>query len=351
MLLKNNWKKENHIILCDFLSSLNNTTEKKVAVFDWDNTCIFNDFGDYFLFYLVKNNLLKISRNQFISTINTVTSASKLSTDFSRTFNYEIVQHLIKLFSFLKDSKNSHKSKNSLEKNNFFGLLLLFYNDILRYLGKKIAYTWIASLFAGYTPEKILETANNVFCESLKDNIEEVKVDVDITGLTIDKPIKYLSGIRIYDEIVDLIKNLQSSGTEVFIVSASYEHVVKGIASKPPFNIDKENIFGIKLKTKNGIITEQIEDESVYPVTYRSGKTKIIQKYICSKPIFVAGDSETDYEMLIYNDDTSIGLIINRNENSDIRKLHDKAVNLWDGKSKAFILQNIDSNNGKFFPK
>ena len=77
-----------------------------------------------------------------------------------------------------------------------------------------------------------------------------------------------------------------------------------------------------------------------YPLTYREGKNEIIDRFISARPWFVAGDADTDYDMLT-RPGVSIRLLINRNLSGLIAELYDRP---------DILLQGIDQSSGSFRP-
>ena len=80
-----------------------------------------------------------------------------------------------------------------------------------------------------------------------------------------------------------------------------------------------------------------------WPVTYRSGKVDVIKRELPAAPLLVAGDSNTDFEMLTHFDETVLRLIINRNKSGDIKTLYDQDL-------QQNLLQGRDENHCRFRP-
>ena len=82
------------------------------------------------------------------------------------------------------------------------------------------------------------------------------------------------------------------------------------------------------------------QEETNYPLTYREGKNAIIDRFIGGTPWFVAGDADTDYDMLT-RPGVCLRLLINRNLSGLIGKLYQRP---------DILLQGIDQRNGCFRP-
>lgn len=128
---------------------------------------------------------------------------------------------------------------------------------------------------------------------------------------------------NIYPKQKELIKRLQDSGTDVWIVTASNRWIVEGAA--PYMGVNPDHIVGIQTEVKNGELTGKI----IPPVTYRAGKVEAIKKYISDHVDFAAGNSMTDFEMLDFS--RVMSLVINpKNEGPDENNLmHLAEKNKW----------------------
>jgi len=113
---------------------------------------------------------------------------------------------------------------------------------------------------------------------------------------------------KFYKEMKQLLGNLQEYDFEVWVVTASPEVLYQGFVHDN-LGIPKNRILGVKSVISNGIITDQL----VYPVTQDEGKVAAIETFIKADPLFVAGNSRGDLEMM----NTSMGLkvIVNPDDN------------------------------------
>ena len=130
----------------------------------------------------------------------------------------------------------------------------------------------------------------------------------------------YEQGLQPFSEMRTLIDWLTSVGVECHIVSASTDWLVKASAKKLGFTVLPENIYGIRVALEeNEVLSEQ--EQPGYPVTFREGKVEVIERFIQARPIMVAGDADTDYEMLTLPD-VPVRLIINRLQTGIISSLY-----------------------------
>jgi len=112
---------------------------------------------------------------------------------------------------------------------------------------------------------------------------------------------------KIFKPIQELINILKSENFEIWIVTASPEGLYQKFLSKV-FQIPITNIIGVKSVIRDGIIT----DEIVHPVPQDHGKKEAIATFIQDVPLFVAGNSRGDKEMIEYS--KGLKLIVNPDE-------------------------------------
>ena len=88
-----------------------------------------------------------------------------------------------------------------------------------------------------------------------------------------------------------LVQHFHESGFEVWIVTASMKWLVE-IAAKD-FSIPKERVIGATVYLNNGILTNRIEQ-----LPFRETKVNYMQKIIGESPLFAAGNTFWDKDML-----------------------------------------------------
>lgn len=165
------------------------------------------------------------------------------------------------------------------------------------------------------------------------------------------------NGLRPYREMQNLFKAFQDNGIDVYVCSASFIDVIKEIISNPEigYNINEKNAYAMELErdAQNRILPEFRHG---YAQTQDKGKTATIQRFLVSKygygPIFIAGDSEGDQNMMQDFAATQKVLIINRlrSPSSDIGKFSQQAVQSYGQANTKFLLQGRDANTGQFRP-
>lgn len=108
---------------------------------------------------------------------------------------------------------------------------------------------------------------------------------------------KYID--KFYPEMRELLANLQAYGFEVWVVSASPEVLYQQFVHKA-LGIPLDRILGVRSVVQYNHITSEI----VQPVPQEQGKADLIETVIKAKPLFAAGNSRGDMEMI----ESSVGL-------------------------------------------
>ncbi|MEN8248060.1 MAG: haloacid dehalogenase-like hydrolase [Bacteroidota bacterium] len=117
---------------------------------------------------------------------------------------------------------------------------------------------------------------------------------------------KYYSN-KIFEPMRDLISNLKQNGFEIWIITASPEGMYQQFLSKA-LEIPITHIVGIKSVIKDGIIS----DEIITPVPQDHGKKWAIESFVQDVPLFVAGNSRGDKEMIEFS--RGLKMIVNPDE-------------------------------------
>jgi len=248
------------------------TGKPPVAVFDFDNTCIRGDIGRAFYDRMVRERRIRFSDDVW-----------KAVPEDKRAALRAAWTELNKLPEDQRDDSTAMKTFRKLAHQAYWSLCHEAPADQ--------CYPWQVRFYAGYQPSTLNRLAYDVINEELKRPLgsEQIK-----TGPDDPAPAITSSGIRIYDEIRELMFELRRNGFEVYIVTAGPQWVVAGAARH--FAVASEYVIGMRTKIKDGKLTSEIDP----PPTFKEGKVQAIQKYIGVQPVLVLGDSWTDADMLSY---------------------------------------------------
>lgn len=112
---------------------------------------------------------------------------------------------------------------------------------------------------------------------------------------------------KIYPPMRALVERLKANGFEVWIVTASPEALYQGFLSRE-YALPIERVIGVKSIVHHGKMTDRI----VQPVPQDEGKMEAIETFIGARPLFAAGNSRGDREMI--ESSRGLRLIINPDE-------------------------------------
>jgi HAD superfamily phosphoserine phosphatase-like hydrolase len=115
---------------------------------------------------------------------------------------------------------------------------------------------------------------------------------------------------KIFPQMRDLVSLLRKNGFEVWIISASPEAMYRPFLSRA-FGIPVTNVIGVKSVVHGGAITGAI----VLPVPQDQGKKEAVETFVQEAPLFAAGNSRGDREMIEYS--RGMRMIINPDEHAE----------------------------------
>lgn len=230
---------------------------RKAVVFDFDNTCIFNDISYAVVYHLISRKLL-----------------TRELAALKRIFPGEMVRQYLAM-------------NNESARLTFLTRYFKHYRRMCRLKGKAACLAWLAGLYTGFTPERLREFTQIVIGTELSQRLCHTYLD---PGLKV----RVNRGLRIYETQRKLMARLRKAGFEVWVVSASNEALVAVFARY--FGVPARRVIGVRPEVKDGRYT----GKALPPVTYRQGKVAAIRKYIGLRPVLVFGDAITDLEMMAY---------------------------------------------------
>jgi 2-hydroxy-3-keto-5-methylthiopentenyl-1-phosphate phosphatase len=203
-------------------------------------------------------------------------------------------------------------------------------------------------LQAGYTPTEINDFAKQAMDAALMASVGATQ--------SVGATMNLNAYLRLYDQIKDLIGAMQDDGFDVWVISASSQYIVEPFAEM--VGIPKDHVIGVRaVVDQDGLLTYNFEGcGSVVNgtndgkggvtgnsmITYIDGKrcwmNKVIygdttakaeevQQDLAKRPVFGAGDSDTDVSFL--KDSTGLKLAINRNKTEIMCNAYANAGGSW----------------------
>lgn len=370
-----NWSDENYQVLNKFIENygLNgkhyNKNEAPYAVLDWDQTCAFLDVEEAIMRYQLFNLRYKMTKAEFADLLkNNINGVTRLSDDYQALSLADINQDLIDDYNYLYDQYIGPQAtmklsdvKETPQYSDFIAKLPFLYDGYgaTTGIGDGYSYPWVLYLFAGHTIDEVKAMAKEAIEYELGNPLSKQTLQSPANLQTNTGIIRYSykTGLRILPEMQNLIATFNRNGITVYIVSASYKPVVEVFSGIGTFgyNVNPGQVIGMELATdKNGIILPVYKSDWVK--TFRQGKVEAIEKVIKTglgknwDPIFSAGDSDGDYEMLTGFPGMKLSLIWNRVKGGPIGTLCREAVDQAGTSNPRYILQGRNENTGSVIP-
>lgn len=296
-------------------------TRRPVAVLDWDNTVLKNDIGDATLFWMIRNDkILQPAGRDWGTTNAALTAAAKAELNAA-------CDALAAPGAPLPTSTNPacadaifHPYYNGTTPPSA-GAAAAWSPAVTSTINNP--YAWVAQLQAGYTPDVVRAFARAAFLENVYAPVGEVQSIGGTNNVT--------AWVRVYDQMRDLVGALHANGFDVWVLTASPQFVVDAISTE--VGVAPDHVIGIRTTVVAGKTTAALQgcgtvaDGANTIITFDEGKRCWINKVIfgepaasqlatnadvAKRPVFAAGDSDTDIAML--KDATDLKLVLNRNK-------------------------------------
>ncbi|ATF16145.1 haloacid dehalogenase-like hydrolase [Brevibacillus sp. HB1.1] len=349
-------------------SATYNAKKKPYVVFDWDNTSIMHDTEEALFVYQINHLAYKLTPEEFGKVIRTNVPEGPFSDSYKNVDGKPvtldaIATDLVADYTYLYQNYQGLKGTKSLEEvtateqfADFKAKLFFLYEAINDTHSNSIGYPWVLYLFTNMTVEEVQQLAEASNDLSLGMSIQKVTwtSPKSLAGKAGVVKASHTTGLRLTSEVANLMNTLRANGIDVYVVSASLEDVVRVFATLPKYgyNLPAENIIGMRLKTENGRITNVYQPD--YPITVAHGKTEVIQDVLVKKyghgPIFIAGDSNGDFEMMTELDSVQLVLVVNRVKGGKIGQQITKGAEQMGKAKPTVVLQGRDENTGMWIP-
>lgn len=368
------WGERNHQQLQALIARNGNSSadynpkRRPYAVFDWDNTSIMNDTEEALLMYQINTLSYKLTPQEMAAIIRQNVPAGPFAADFKNAAGQSVELEAIcsdidSDYQYLYDNCDKFKGDKKLEEiretvqfQDFRAKLYYLYEAVNETYGVNVGYPWVIYFFTNMSVaevQKLAEASNdhNLGLGLVKTKYTSPAAQPGKAGIV---STTHFHGIRLCTEIATLMDALQQSGIDVYVSSASLEEVVAVFATTPKYgyNVKREHVLGLRLESANGVFVNQYK--AGWPLNWGPGKTEVIKKeLVASKgygPVFVAGDSDGDYDMLRDFADTQLGMIVNRMKKGKIGDLSKLAAEQIPAKSPRFLLQGRNEQTGNWMP-
>lgn len=311
---------------------------RPVAVFDFDNTCVFRDVGQAVFRYQLLHLRYCLEPSALAAILPSL--EGELAGRALSLVTATLIASYRRLWPLISDQRQAEARQ--LPEYRLFTVLLLWFVDQARRderLGPRFVLPFMAKLLAGQSLAQLRQLAAEVVTAAQAEPLIEETLECDgpepLGRLTAGYPL----GLHAFPEMQALMRRLQLQGIDCYVVSASTEWLVEEAVRLLDFPVDADHIFGIRVRVDDrGILTTA--DAEAYPITFRAGKAEIINRFINGSPVLVAGDADTDFEMLTLPA-VAVRLLLNRNQSGLISTLY---------QDPDILLQGLDLRTGCFRP-
>ena len=346
-----------------------NPAKPPYAVFDWDNTSIFLDIGEAVLIYQLEHLDFAMTPEQLNKAIRMSITDKNFAKDYNNAAGQpvnidKIAPDIVNSYTWLYKNYKGLKGNRTLEevkKNpnyaNFITKVRYLYDAIGDTFDHSVSYPWVTYLYTGMTESQVRQLTAKTIDWQLQQPVEAVKwtSPAALPGKAGVVSISWKNGMRTLPEMQNLYKTLRDAGFDVWICSASFVDIIKEFSSNPKYGYNNpvDRVLAMELdRNAQGAIQTRFRDG--YDQTQGKGKTKTIERFLVSKygygPIFIAGDSEGDQNMMQDFADTKQVLIINRLRGNDIGNLSKIAAQTHGKANAKYLLQGRDDNKGTLVP-
>jgi haloacid dehalogenase-like hydrolase len=314
-------------------SSSYDASHPPVAVFDWDDTMMKNDIGNATLFYMLRHDaVLQPPDRDWSRTNKHLTAAGRAALGGACDSIAEPGQPLPTSHSprcadtvfTIYDRDVTPEGASAFDGDS----------DMIHQ-----SYAWGVQLQAGHTPDEVRDFARHAYAENANAPLGATQTVGTSTNVT--------AWVRIYDAMRDLVRALRQTGFDVWVVSASSQWLVEVVGAE--VGVDASHVVGVRaLMSPNGKLDYRITGCGTEPdgadtvMTYKQGKRCWINRAIFHlptqeqlaratdprmRPVFAAGDSDTDLWMV--QDATVLKLVINRNRPALMCNAYSNAHDRW----------------------
>ena len=311
---------------------------RSVAVFDFDNTCIFRDVGQAVFCHQLHHLHYRLAPEQLAAILPR--PEGELAGRPLAAIVAALIDAYRTLFPLLLTGRNAQA--RLLPQARLFAALLLWFTVHARRderLGARYVLPFMAKLLAGFTTAELrllgIEVAQAAAAEPLGEKTLAAEAPEPIGHIEMRHP----CGLHPHPEMLALMRRLAGLGIERYIISASVEWLVEGAAKWLGFPVRTEHIFGVRVRLDAGEVLT-IGDPPAYPLTYREGKNEIIRRWVDGRLVLVAGDADTDYEMLTLPG-VDLRLLLNRQQRGLIATLYE---------DPNILVQGLNLTTGRFRP-
>ena len=332
-----NWSRRNYEALNELLAAIK---PGEIAIFDWDNTCIFNDIGEALLRRLTFDLAFNIGAKVMAATVPDRINGIGHVRIKGRPYSLEKMKRAVfQAYAKLKAGSPPGEKTRISEDYRVFTSGLLALNRALEEtpgIGCEFAYPWVNILLQGFSLSEFRCLAAPAIGEELRNPIRR-RCLVDPFGRW---RYDWTSGIRLFPEMKDLAAAWRERGGRVVVSTASNRQLVERMIAATGFPC--RQVIGMELAMAGGRFGKRIRP-GLRP-NLGKGKVANIRRHLAGEPVLVAGDSSNDYDLLTAFRSTRMRLVIGRRDQGGIAAVRRRAQ----AGEIGYLAQEIDRRSGAF---
>jgi len=311
-----------------------------IAVFDWDNTCAFNDIGEALLRHLAFGLDFRADAAALAATLpDRVNGVGHLSLQGGRYPLARVRDEVFSALDRLQRRPIAEEAESGRTDFRIFSSGLLALNRALEEtpgIGCAFAYPWVNTLLQGFSSAELERIASQVAAREGRAPLRRRAV-LDPAGRW---RYDWLDGVRLYPEMRDLAACWRARGGEIVVSTASNRRLVERTIAVAGFPCSR--VIGMELALAGGRFAGRILPGT--EPNLGAGKVANIRRLLAREPVLAAGDSGNDYEMLTSFPATRLRLVIDRRAGGRIRELVRRAR----AGEAGFLAQEVDPRRGAF---
>ena len=346
-----------------------NSSKKPYVVFDWDNTAIMNDTEEALYQYQIENLAFKLTPEEMGALVAKNVPAGAFLKDYNNAAGQPVtlealVADIVSSYKYIYENYIGFKGLMSLEDikktdeyQDFRAKMWYAYEAIGDTYGTKVSYTWVLFFFKNMTTGEVeaLAEKSNDYALGQAISREKWVSPASLPGKAGVVGVSRWTGLRLTEEIADLMHTFRDNGIDVYVCTASLEDVVGVFASNPKYGykLPRANVIGMRLEKVNDVYQDTYKKD--YPQTAEGGKTVVLKMLLADKkgydPIFIAGDSNGDWNMMVDFKGIKRILVVNRlRSGKKIGALSAEAAATIGKPDARVLLQGRNENTGLWMP-
>ena len=346
-----------------------NSSKKPYVIFDWDNTAIMNDTEEALYMYQIENLAFKLNPEEMGALVRKNVPEGPFVKDYNNAAGQpvtldDIATDIVNSYKFIYENYVGFKGLMSLEDikktdeyQDFRAKMWYAYDAIGETHGTKVSYTWVLFFFKNMTTADVQALAEKSNDYALGQVLSKSKwvSPASLPGKAGVVGVSRTTGLRITEEIADLMATFRDNGVEVYVCTASLADVVAVFAGnkKYGYRVPAANVIGMELDKVNDVYQDSYKKGWVQ--TAEGGKTVAIKQVLADKkgydPIFIAGDSNGDWNMMVDFKGIKRILVVNRLKGGKkIGALAAEAAATIGKPDARVLLQGRNENTGLWMP-